>query len=82
MGYRQADAYHGIAEIREGLRVRVFYMDAGAIKAQFGPQKPLMPNRKRVGWYWGREDVVEHVGPFTSSRLALMSAIETHGGPK
>jgi hypothetical protein len=79
------NAYAGRADLADGVAVFVAYLDAKAVRSTFGPQKTLMPNRKRPGWYWYREyadvnkSASETSGPFSSSRKALLDAIKVTG---
>lgn len=80
----------GTATLENGTTVEVKYLDAAKIRAIFGKQPPLGPNRKRIGWYWvpqfaystpeTRDAVIR--GPYTSSTKALKAAIEANRKPE
>ncbi len=90
MALRANSAYEGDAEMPNGRRVTVFFLDRNAMVREFGRQPPIghpaYKDRRRVGWYWRGE--CDHpdggtltVGPFTSSRRAMMDALASNPAP-
>jgi hypothetical protein len=90
MALRANDAYAGDAEMPNGRRVTVFFLDRASLVREFGKQPPPghpdYRNRRRVGWYW-RVDYGPVIGstvttgPFTSSRRAMMDALKNNPQP-
>lgn len=77
-------AYAGEADMPNGTRISVLFLNAAGIHAAFGKHPPGHPNRRRTGWYWREADKANApdtlAGPFTSSRLALRDALKRNGG--
>ena len=88
MALRANSAYEGDADMPNGYRVSVFFLDRDALVREFGKQPPIghpaYKDRRRVGWYWRVEDhdgANMTVGPFTSSRRAMMDALKSNPAP-
>ena len=77
MGYAANDAYAGRAQMPAGGEVIIEYFDAARVLEVFGPQRKLVANRKRIGWYWRPMlGVPAWHGAYTSSQQACKAAIE------
>ncbi len=90
MALRAYSAYEGDAEMPNGYRASIFFLDRDALVREFGKQPPIghpaYKDRRRVGWYW-RVDYGPVIGstvtagPFTSSRRAMMDALANNRAP-
>lgn len=73
-------AYAGMADMPNGKRVSVFYLDAAGLRAALPRLPPGHPERKTIGWYWREPPSETCAGPFTSSRKAMQDAVAKNGG--
>lgn len=84
MAKSRNDAYAGNADMPNGVRVLICYLDRPAVVAAFGDLPRGHPNRKPIGWYWreASKDAGPHSlhGPHTSSRRAMQDALKRNGG--